>query len=407
MHEIRRKLINTKEKKILLIVLDGLGGLPFPLKTELDAAKTPNLNKLIKKSETGAHIPISNGLTPGSGSAHLALFGYDPLRFNVGRGVLEALGLDIKITNKDLAIRGNFATVKKVGTRLIVSDRRAGRIDTKSNKRIVDTLKQNIKKIGNVLVDFESGLEHRFVCKLRFNKKLSYEQCLISDTDPQEVGVSPLKPRNLNKKSLNLSKIIQMLINKISKTLIKEKKANYALLRGFSTYPEIPTFNELYNLNACSITTYPMYKGISSLVGMTPISSVGISIGSQVDALRKAYPKYNFFYFHIKKTDSYGEDGNYKKKIKIIEDFDKVLPSITSLNFDVLCITGDHSTPSKIKSHSWHPVPVLVKSKNSFYGLSKRFTEKECLKGSLGIFEAKNLLSIIFAHADMLNKFGA
>ena len=222
MHEIRRKLINTKEKKILLIVLDGLGGLPFPLKTELDAAKTPNLNKLIKKSETGAHIPISNGLTPGSGSAHLALFGYDPLRFNVGRGVLEALGLDIKITNKDLAIRGNFTTVKRVGNRLIVSDRRAGRIDTNSNKRIVNILKQNIKKIDNVLVDFKSGLEHRFVCKLKFNRKLSYDECLISDTDPQEVGVPPLKPKNLNKKSLNLSKIIQILIMAVTTIYFSE-----------------------------------------------------------------------------------------------------------------------------------------------------------------------------------------
>ena len=407
MHEITRKLINDKEKKILLIVLDGLGGLPFPSKTELETAKTPNLNKLVKKSETGVHIPISNGITPGSGSAHLALFGYDPLKFNIGRGVIEALGLDMKITDKDLAIRGNFATTKKVGNKLIVSDRRAGRIDTESNKRIVRLLKKNIKKIDNVLVDFRSGIEHRFACKLSFNKKLSHDECFISDTDPQQVGISPLKAKNLNKKSLHSSKIAQKLINQISKVLIKEKKANHALLRGFSVFPQIPTFRTLYNLNACSITTYPMYKGISSLLGMVPVPSVTGSIASQVDTLKKAYSKYNFFYLHVKKTDSYGEDGDYKNKIKIIEDFDSNLPNVMALGFDVVCITGDHSTPSRMQSHSWHPVPVLVNSQNSFHGLSKRFTEKECLKGSLGIFEAKNLLNIMFAHAGMLNKFGA
>ncbi len=407
MHKITRQLINDKEKKILLIVLDGLGGLPFPLKTELETARTPNLNRLVKKSETGVHIPILNGITPGSGSAHLALFGYDPLEFNIGRGVIEALGLDIKITNKDLAIRGNFATTKKIRNKLIVSDRRAGRIDTESNKRIIKLLKRNIKKIDNVLVDFKSGIEHRFACKLSFNKKLSHDECLISDTDPQQVGISPLKARNLNKKSLHSSKIVQKLVDQISTVLVKEKKANYALLRGVSVFPQIPTFRTLYNLNACSITTYPMYKGISSLVGMVPAPSTTTSIASQVDTLKKAYSRYNFFYLHIKKTDSYGEDGDYKNKIKTIEDFDNNLPDIMDLDFDVICITGDHSTPSRMQSHSWHPVPVLVNSRNSFYGFSKRFTEKECLKGSLGIFEAKNLLNIILAHADMLNKFGA
>ena len=407
MHKITRQLINDKEKKILLIVLDGLGGLPFPLQTELETARTPNLNRLVKKSETGVHIPILNGITPGSGSAHLALFGYDPLEFNIGRGVIEALGLDIKITNKDLAIRGNFATTKKIRNKLIVSDRRAGRIDTESNKRIIKLLKRNIKKIDNVLVDFKSGIEHRFACKLSFNKKLSHDECLISDTDPQQVGISPLKARNLNKKSLHSSKIVQKLVDQISTVLVKEKKANYALLRGVSVFPQIPTFRTLYNLNACSITTYPMYKGISSLVGMVPAPSTTTSIASQVDTLKKAYSRYNFFYLHIKKTDSYGEDGDYKNKIKTIEDFDNNLPDIMDLDFDVICITGDHSTPSRMQSHSWHPVPVLVNSRNSFYGFSKRFTEKECLKGSLGIFEAKNLLNIILAHADMLNKFGA
>ncbi|MEC9381892.1 MAG: 2,3-bisphosphoglycerate-independent phosphoglycerate mutase [Thermodesulfobacteriota bacterium] len=407
MHELRRKLVNKTKKKILMVVLDGVGGLPNPVKTELEAAKTPNLNKLAKKSETGVHIPILHGLTPGSGSAHLALFGYDPLAFDIGRGVLEALGLDMKVTDKDIAIRGNFATVKKINNKIVVTDRRAGRINTSTNKRIINKLKKEIKKIDNVYVDFKSGLEHRFVCKLSFKKKLSKEESMLSDTDPQVEGLSPLKPIGLNKKSKSVEKIIKKLINRISNILSEEKNANYVLLRGFSTFPKIPTFNELYDIKSCSITTYPMYKGIAALVGMKPEIPKNQSIVSQVQALSDSYNKYDFFYLHVKKTDSYGEDGNYKKKIQIIEEFDKVVPKIQKIGFDVITITGDHSTPAKMKSHSWHPVPILINSKNSFYGNSQRFTEKECLKGTVGTLEAKNLLNIIFAHADMLNKFGA
>ena len=407
MHELRRKLVNKTKKKILMVVLDGVGGLPNPVKTELEAAKTPNLNKLAKKSETGVHIPILHGLTPGSGSAHLALFGYDPLAFDIGRGVLEAIGLDMKVTDKDIAIRGNFATVKKINNKIVVTDRRAGRINTSTNKRIINKLKKEIKKIDNVYVDFKSGLEHRFVCKLSFKKKLSKEESMLSDTDPQVEGLSPLKPIGLNKKSKSVEKIIKKLINRISNILSEEKNANYVLLRGFSTFPKIPTFNELYDIKSCSITTYPMYKGIAALVGMKPEIPKNQSIVSQVQALSDSYNKYDFFYLHVKKTDSYGEDGNYKKKIQIIEEFDKVVPKIQKIGFDVITITGDHSTPAKMKSHSWHPVPILINSKNSFYGNSQRFTEKECLKGTVGTLEAKNLLNIIFAHADMLNKFGA
>tara|TARA_Y100001936_G_C16094023_1_gene689821 strand:- start:14064 stop:15287 length:1224 start_codon:yes stop_codon:yes gene_type:complete len=407
MHELRRKLVNKTKKKILMVVLDGVGGLPNPVKTELEAAKTPNLNKLAKKSETGVHIPILHGLTPGSGSAHLALFGYDPLAFDIGRGVLEAIGLDMKVTDKDIAIRGNFATVKKINNKIVVTDRRAGRINTSTNKRIINKLKKEIKKIDNVYVDFKSGLEHRFVCKLSFKKKLSKEESMLSDTDPQVEGLSPLKPIGLNKKSKSVEKIIKKLINRISNILSEEKNANYVLLRGFSTFPKIPTFNELYDIKSCSITTYPMYKGIAALVGMKPEIPKNQSIVSQVQALSDSYNKYEFFYLHVKKTDSYGEDGNYKKKIQIIEEFDKVVPKIQKIGFDVITITGDHSTPAKMKSHSWHPVPILINSKNSFYGNSQRFTEKECLKGTVGTLEAKNLLNIIFAHADMLNKFGA
>jgi len=407
MHQLRSSLVKNKKSKILLLVLDGVGGLPFPKLTELEAAKTPTLDSFAKKSETGAHIPIINGITPGSGSAHLALFGYDPLSYDIGRGVLEALGLDVNISQKDLLIRGNFASVKQSGSKDIVTDRRAGRISTKINNRLVDLLNSKIKKIDKVAVKFVSGLDHRFVCKLSFKKKLKPQECMIVDTDPEEIGVEPVTPEHINFKSSEVSKIVIKLIAELKKVLRDEKKANFALLRGFSVYPEIPKFEELYNLKAASIVTYPMYKGISKLVGMNSLRVKDLSIKEQVNTLKNEFKNYDFFYFHIKKTDSYGEDGNYKGKIKIIEDFDKNLKNIMKLNFDVVCITGDHSTPSKMKSHSWHPVPVMINSKNSFYGTSNRFTEKECIKGNLGLFEGKSLMNYILAHADMLAKFGA
>ena len=407
MHLLRSSLKNSNKSKNILIVLDGVGGIPNKYKTELEFAKTPNLNKLIKKSETGCHIPIKEGITPGSGSAHLALFGYDPLNFNIGRGVLEALGLDIHIGPKDLAIRGNFASVKYKNKKLIVTDRRAGRIKTDENNRIVKRLSQNIKTIGKYKIFFKSGLEHRFVCKISSPNKISKDECNIQDTDPQIVEESPLDPINLNKKSLQTSIIIKKLLDKIKIVLKKEKNANFALLRGFSSYPTIPTFDSLYGIKSASVTTYPMYKGIGRLVGMEPLSLNNNSLQGQIAAIKANINNYDFFYLHIKKTDSYGEDGNFKEKVKEIEKFDKLLPQLIDLNFNVIAITGDHSTPSRMKSHSWHPVPVLIRSDNSFNGLSKRFTESECLNGSLGIFEAKHLLTYIFAHAGNLDKFGA
>ena len=407
MYLLRSSLKNFNKSKNILIVLDGVGGIPNKYKTELEFAKTPNLNKLIKKSETGCHIPIKEGITPGSGSAHLALFGYDPLDFNIGRGVLEALGLDIDIGSKDLAIRGNFASVEYKNKKLIVTDRRAGRIITEENNRIVKKLSQNIKIIDKYKIFFKSGLEHRFVCKISSPNKISKDECNIQDTDPQIVGQSPLDPINLNKKSLQTSIIIKKLLDKIKNVLKQEKNANFALLRGFSSYPTIPTFDNLYGIKSASVTTYPMYKGIGRLVGMEPLSLNTNNLQGQITAIKTNINNYDFFYLHIKKTDSYGEDGNFKEKVKEIEKFDKLLPQLINLNFNVVAITGDHSTPSRMKSHSWHPVPVLIRSDNSYNGLSKRFTESECLKGSLGIFEAKHLLTYIFAHAGNLDKFGA
>ena len=407
MHELRSNLTKDKRSKIVLFVLDGVGGIPYPKLTELESAKTPSLDKLVKKSETGAHIPILSGLTPGSGAAHLSLFGYDPLSYNIGRGILEALGLDVHVTDKDLLIRGNFSTAKGNGAKIIITDRRAGRITTETNKRVIKILQSKIKNIDGVGVEFIPGLEHRFVCKLKLKRKLESTESMIVDTDPEEVGVPPLAPKNINKKSLKVSKIITKLISLIRIALKNEKRANYVLLRGFSVFPKIPTIQSLYGLRAASIVTYPMYKGISKLVGMTPLRVKGSSIESQVQTLKEEFDNYDFFYFHIKKTDSFGEDGNFREKIKVIENFDKQLEKVLKLRFDVVCITGDHSTPSKMKSHSWHPVPVIINSKNSFYGTSKRFTEKECIKGMMGLFEGKNLMNFILAHAEMLSKFGA
>ena len=230
MHELRSNLTKNKKAKIGLFVLDGVGGLPFPKLTELEAAKTPTLDKLAKKSETGVHIPILSGLTPGSGSAHLSLFGYDPLKYNIGRGILEGLGLDISVNEKDLLIRGNFSTVIEKNSKLIITDRRAGRISTAHNKRIVKLLQSKITKIDGIQVEFTSGLEHRFVCKLKFNHKLRGIETRVADTDPEEIGVAPLNPQNQNKESLKVSKTILKLISKMRTVLKNEKNANYALL---------------------------------------------------------------------------------------------------------------------------------------------------------------------------------
>ena len=405
---ILKSLIKKTDSKILLIVLDGVGDLPFKEgKTPLEIAKIPNLDNLAKKSALGLHIPVDYGITPGSGPGHLGIFGYDPLKINIGRGVLEALGVGIELKETDVAIRGNFATVKYENGIPVVVDRRAGRIPTEENQRLIKYLSENITQIEDAQVILKSGMEHRFVVVFRFPYKISSEVETINDTDPQVVGKSPLKPVGKGEIAEKVSKIAEIFSQKVAELLKNESRANYALLRGFSVKPALETFEEKFGLKACAIATYPMYKGLASLVGMKIIKFEGMSIKDEIETLKREWQNFNFFFLHIKKTDSAGEDGNFEMKTKIIEEFDSFLPEILALNPSVLCITGDHSTPCILKSHSWHPVPVLIYSPYVLGNTSERFTERECLKGELGIFHAYKLMPLLLAHAGKLKKYGA
>ncbi len=402
MQKLIKGLIQKTERKIVLVVLDGLGGLPVNGRTELEIANKPNLDSIAKKSACGLHIPVSMGITPGSGPGHLSLFGYDPVEWQIGRGVLEALGLGLELKKTDIAIRVNYATIENG----IVKDRRAGRIPTEESRKITEKLQRHIKKIDKVEIIFAPGMEHRFAVVLRFPKPLPQGSAAIKDTDPQKEGRAPLSVIAETPEAKRVAKIVETLISKIKEIIKKESKANFVLLRGFSQVPDIPHFEEIYGLRALCIATYPMYRGLAKLIGMNAPSVIG-DIREEVDFLKKNYGNYDFFFLHIKKIDSYGEDGNFEGKALKIEEFDKILPEILSLNPDVLIITGDHSTPSILKAHSWHPVPILLKSPFVLGGLCNAFTERECLKGELGIFPTSNLMALALSNAGRLKKFGA
>jgi 2,3-bisphosphoglycerate-independent phosphoglycerate mutase len=407
MQDIIKELLQPNGSKIILCVLDGLGGLPLNGKTELEAASTPNLDELASRSACGLHVPVAPGITPGSGPSHLGLFGYDPLKYEIGRGVLEALGLGLELSQNDLAIRGNFATIRYEGNRPIVVDRRAGRIPTEENKRITKEIRKKVKTIDQVEVSITSGMEHRFVLVLTFPEPLLVGSHDISDTDPQREGLSPLRPLARRKEADRVVSVVDSLIDKINHVIKDEAAANYILLRGFSVYPKLPTFSEAYGLKAAAVAVYPMYRGVARLVGLKDLDVKDSTINSEIETLRQHFDEFDFFYFHVKKTDSYGEDGNFDGKVKVIEDFDRCIPDIISLKPDVFVVTGDHSTPAIMKSHSWHPVPFLLySSKNRGVHVSG-FSERECLKGELGIFRAIEAMPLILSNAGRLQKFGA
>mgnify|MGYP001127032896 CR=1 FL=1 len=396
------QLIQRNNSKIVFIILDGVGGLPINGKTELEAAHKPNLDSLSQTSACGMHIPVAHGITPGSGPGHFGVFGYDPLKYDIGRGVLEALGLEVNLQKTDVAIRCNYSTIQNG----IIVDRRAGRIPTEKNIELTSRLSAKIREIDGVEIILKPGKEHRFSLVFRFKEIISQNEAMVKDTDPQKENNPPLNPEALNKESEKVARIAEKFINQAKEILKNEDKANFVLLRGFSALPNIPSFEEKYGLKACSITAYPMYGGITKLTGMETLKVEG-DIKEEIDLLKKVYKDYDFIFVHIKKIDSFGEDGNFQEKVKKIEEFDSYLPHITSLNPDVLLITGDHSTPAILKSHSWHPVPLLLKSPFVLGGLSKAFTERECLKGELGIIPATSIMSLVLANSLRLRKFGA
>ena len=391
--------------KLVLVVLDGLGDIATKEQnylTPLEAASTPNLDALSKDSAQGRMIPVAPGITPGSGPGHLGLFGYDPLEFQVGRGVIEALGLGVELKPGDVCARANFATFNAKG---IVTDRRAGRIPTEACETLCAMLSAKVKKFGDTQVIIRPGKEHRFVVVFR-GKGLEGP---LTDADPNREGfaIPTVKPRDpKNSRQKKMAKLVAEFYKAALPIIAKEKPANGFLMRGIAHQPEIPLFEERYQLKPACLAVYPMYKGLAQLVGMAKIEGPQ-SIAEQFERYLTDYDKFDFFFIHYKYTDKAGEDGNFAAKKKAIEDFDAALPILLKKRPDVLAITGDHSTPCALKGHSWHPQPLLLHSAVSGSDKLERFTETGANCGSLGVMEAKYLIRLMQANGKMFDKFGA
>ena len=394
-------LVIKNDTKIVFLIMDGLGGLPMGKKnqTELESARTPNLDALARESVCGLLDPVGYGITPGSGPSHFALFGYDPIQNSIGRGILEAAGIDFPMTDRDLLIRINFATIDAKG---IVIDRRAGRIDNVTNRRICGKLQENIRNLSGTEIIFEPVKEHRAMLALR-GEGLREE---IVETDPQKTGLPPISPKALVPEAEETAAILRELIQKAGNILSDEEKANMMLLRGYSRYRRYPSMQQRFGLNALAIAGYPMYRGIARLLGMV-VGPQPSSIREEFDALRDHYGQYDFFFLHIKPTDSRGEDGNFDAKVAVIEEVDGLIPNVLALKPDVLVVTGDHSTPAALASHSWHPVPVLLSSADCRPDRVDRFGERDCIAGGLGRMPMMHLMGLALAHARRLEKFGA
>jgi 2,3-bisphosphoglycerate-independent phosphoglycerate mutase len=397
--QLVRDLKTSNDAKIVMLVADGLGGLPVTPggPTELEAAKTPNLDALAQRGVSGVMYPIAPGITPGSGPGHLGLFGYDPVKYLIGRGALEATGVGFKLGPKDVAIRCNFCTLDAAGN---IIDRRAGRIASEESAPLAIKLRQ--VKIPGVEVFVEPVKEHRFVVIFRGEGLGGH----VADTDPQRTGVPPLEPVAHNKESQWTAEVAAQFVGQARELLAGEAKANGLTMRGFSAAPHVPSYADVYGLKAAAIAVYPMYKGLAQLVGMEIVGKPG-SLSEEIDVLEKAWKDYDFFFVHFKYTDSRGEDGNFPEKVKMIEQFDAIVPRVMALKPTVLIVTGDHSTPARLASHSWHPVPTLLVADTCRPDGCRAFGERDALHGGLGHFPAICLMPLALAHAEKLGKFGA
>jgi 2,3-bisphosphoglycerate-independent phosphoglycerate mutase len=398
--EFVRQLVQRNETKIVLFVMDGLGGLAMQpsTRTELEAANTPNLDNLAAHSLCGLHEPVAPGITPGSGPSHLALFGYDPLKYQVGRGVLSALGIDFDLQPSDVAARGNFCTVDGEG---VVTDRRAGRISTEKNQELCALLREI--ELEDVELLIQTVKEYRLLLVLR-GENLSPE---INDTDPQATGERPLEAKASTPQADRTAELVKRFLEQASGILAEHHPANMVLLRGFSQLPDWPSMEQVFCLKAAAIAGYPMYRGVAKLVGMEVLSTAA-DLDTELDVLEQKWDQYDFFFVHFKSTDSAGEDGDFERKKSLIEEVDRNVPRILDLEPDVLIVTGDHSTPALLRYHSWHPVPVLIWSRHCREDGVDRFSERACMHGGLGPrLPAVHLMPLALANALRLEKFGA
>ena len=401
--DLMKNLTQKADTKIILLVMDGLGGLPREVggPTELEAADTPNLDRLAREGMLGLMHPVGIGISPGSGPGHLGLFGYDPLKYLIGRGVLEAVGIGLTLTDQDVAARGNFCTVDQDG---VITDRRAGRISTEECARMVGLI-EGITLPGVDLI-VKPVRDYRFVLILR---GAGLSQCL-NETDPQKTGLRPLTvvAEENSDAARRTADLVNQWVEKVRERIRDQHPANMVTLRGWSTEPGLPSFQDVFKLNAAALAVYPMYKGLASLVGMTLIQGL-TNLEDQLEALRKVWAAHDFFFVHYKYTDSRGEDGDFDAKVKEIEKVDAIIPRILEQKPDVLVVTGDHSTPAVLKSHSWHPVPLLfwapgvTRSNPDVQG----FGESQCLRGALGQFNGKDLMKLITAYGKRQAKYGA
>ncbi|MCH2210799.1 MAG: 2,3-bisphosphoglycerate-independent phosphoglycerate mutase [Fuerstiella sp.] len=398
-HRLTRNLHRQNDTRIVLCVSDGLGGLPMQPggKTELETARTPNMDALARHGVTGLSVPVLPGIAPGSGPGHLGLFGYDPLIYEIGRGVLEGLGIDFDLGSDDVAIRGNFCTVDDDG---IITDRRAGRIDSATGARLCEKLDRI--QIPGVEVFVRHVKEYRLVVVFRASG-LGGD---VDDTDPQQTGVAPISPHGNDDASVKTARICKDFLDRAADILKDDAPANLLTMRGIAKKPPIPTFEEVYGTRAAAIAVYPMYRGLARLVGMDVLDA-GNTLADQMNCLERYWDAYDFFFVHFKYTDSTGEDGDFDGKVQRIEDLDAAIPAMTALNPDVFILTGDHSTPAKMKSHSGHAVPTLLVADNCRYDGSESFGESVCRAGELGQFESKYLMLHALAHAGRLDKYGA
>jgi len=397
--DLIQDLSEQTPSKILFLVLDGLGGMPHPEvgQSELETARIPNLDRFAGLSICGVTDPIAPGITPGSGPSHLALFGYDPIKFDIGRGILSALGIDFPISPNDVCFRANFATVDGSGN---ITDRRAGRLATEINRELCALLRHIHLPEVEIFVETESG--HRALVVFRGEGLSDF----VTDTDPQRTGVPPLSAKPTQEDAVPMAQIMNGFLAEASSVLQGQEPANALLLRGAASLPDIPTLPQIYKLSPAAIASYPMYRGLAKLVGMEVIET-GDTIWDEFETLQQNWEEHDFFYFHVKATDTAGEDGDFNRKVQVLEEIDSLIPALLRLQPEVFVITGDHSSPSALSGHSWHPVPFALYSTTCISDEISEFTERALVRGSLGRFPAQDAMLLSMGHAQKLAKYGA